>query len=490
MGKTKAKSKMSAKSASARPAPPAAVVPRSIIEQAKAFTAPRGRLEMGGLLFGHVDGEGRNVCVVGLFPKQTEASPGYCEFEGKWMAVAAAAAGRANDSVQDPEGGSETPTIRVIGWIHTHPGLDIFLSGIDVATYRQNMEYSPDGRFIAVVVDPLMGKDGVFLTPNKPNTYSSASGIAILDGILRERYLAFLAEIEAVRDRVGRDEIPFVISGDLSRDHVARGFNDDYMQHNFDSIHSMKLDLNSAQDAISDLSEDLGDIRDAIKEIGGEVVKLRREIALTNTNEGEIKRLHEGAESFDREFVKISQRIEELREFHDQSAAEQRSGSKAATLANKKLAERVNALSDEFVKLRAWQDHDRDNANKMGAKCARLEGDLEIQRKRNVQLGAVVERIGSQARVTRASRKQMEHEGWDELHRKLNDADVSNMEILNSHFALIAMNQQFCGVAFKRIRGNGAAPSEGAKAGPGQIADRYAKLRDSVGVVLSSLFHR
>ena len=74
------------------PAP--AIVSRSLVDQAKSFTAPRGRLEMGGLLVGHVDQSGRNVCVVGFFPEQTEESPGYCEFDGGWMAVAAAAAAR------------------------------------------------------------------------------------------------------------------------------------------------------------------------------------------------------------------------------------------------------------------------------------------------------------------------------------------------------------------------------------------------------------
>ena len=73
-----------------------AVVPRSVIEHTKSFTAPRGRMEMGGLLFGHVDSEGRNVCVVGFFPKQTQETPSYCEFEGKWLAIGAAAAVSAN----------------------------------------------------------------------------------------------------------------------------------------------------------------------------------------------------------------------------------------------------------------------------------------------------------------------------------------------------------------------------------------------------------
>ena len=138
-----------------KPSEPGAVVPRSLVEQARAFTAPRGRLEMGGLLVGHIDDQGRNVCVAGFFPEQTEATPGYCEFDGSWMAVCADAMWHANE--HGSEGDSDVPKIRIIGWIHTHPDLGIFLSGTDQATYRANMRSSPDGRFLAVVVDPLRG---------------------------------------------------------------------------------------------------------------------------------------------------------------------------------------------------------------------------------------------------------------------------------------------------------------------------------------------
>ena len=136
------------------------------------FTAPRGRMEMGGLLFGHVDSEGRNVCVVGFFPKQTQETPSYCEFEGKWLAIGAAAAVSANN--KDNE--NDIPEIRVIGWIHTHPDLGIFLSGTDVSTFKQNTSFSPDGRFIAVVVDPLRGESGVFNDPNEAMICSSQQG--------------------------------------------------------------------------------------------------------------------------------------------------------------------------------------------------------------------------------------------------------------------------------------------------------------------------
>ena len=133
---------------------------------------------MGGLLVGHVDQSGRNVCVVGFFPEQTEESPGYCEFDGGWMAVAAAAAEYANRSSGLPF--DDTPSLRVIGWIHTHPGIGLFLSGTDTSTYKANLDMSPDGRFVAVVVDPLRNEDGGFPSPDRPNDHSPADGAVVL----------------------------------------------------------------------------------------------------------------------------------------------------------------------------------------------------------------------------------------------------------------------------------------------------------------------
>ena len=166
------------KDCSLDPSPAPAIVSRSLVDQAKSFTAPRGRLEMGGLLVGHVDQSGRNVCVVGFFPEQTEESPGYCEFDGGWMAVAAAAAEHANRSGGLPF--DDTPSLRVIGWIHTHPGIGLFLSGTDTSTYKANLDMSPDGRFVAVVVDPLRNEEGVFPSPDRPNDHSPADGAVVV----------------------------------------------------------------------------------------------------------------------------------------------------------------------------------------------------------------------------------------------------------------------------------------------------------------------
>ena len=216
-----------------------AVVPISLTEQAEAFTAPRGHMEMGGLLIGHVDDQGRNVCTVGIFPEQIEETPSYCEFDGKWMAMCAAAADFANTQI----GSEDTPNLRVIGWIHTHPGLGLFLSGTDIKTYEDNLNMTKDGRFVAVVVDPLEGNNGVFLSPDKPRTFFSASGSIQMDGKLKARYLAFLQRMEEIREDRGRGALPFILCGDLRAEHVSNGNTDDFVESYLKGIHSTRKDL-------------------------------------------------------------------------------------------------------------------------------------------------------------------------------------------------------------------------------------------------------
>ncbi len=252
-----------------KPSEPGAVVPRSLVEQARAFTAPRGRLEMGGLLVGHIDDQGRNVCVAGFFPEQTEATPGYCEFDGSWMAVCADAMWHANE--HGSEGDSDVPKIRIIGWIHTHPDLGIFLSGTDQATYRANMRSSPDGRFLAVVVDPLRGEDGVFTSPDRPRREdcSKARGSLEMGPILRERYLSFLGRMEQVRMDRGKEALPFIITGDLRREHVSRGHCDDYSEAYLRSIPSIQGSIKRLEDSrkgiVRDFDSQLRDVHGLLK---------------------------------------------------------------------------------------------------------------------------------------------------------------------------------------------------------------------------------
>jgi hypothetical protein len=199
-----------------------AIVPECLIRQAAAFTAPRGRLEMGGLLIGHVDEQGNNVAVAGLFPEQLKESPGYCEFDGMWAALVAAACDVGNQI-----GDQSIPNIRVIGWIHTHPDIGIFLSGTDIRTFRSLRDATPDRRLMAVVVDPLREQHGVFLTEREPNGDKPAEGEVKLSPELEQRYMAMLDHLEKIRDFRGLNALPCILSGPLRPQRTLQGVRDD-----------------------------------------------------------------------------------------------------------------------------------------------------------------------------------------------------------------------------------------------------------------------
>ena len=270
----------------ARASVPDAIVPRSLVEQARAFTAPRGRLEMGGLLVGHIDDQGRNVCVAGFFPEQTEATPGYCEFDGSWMAICANAIRLANEGTL--EDGTGVPAIRIIGWIHTHPGLGIFLSGTDQRTYRDNMASAPDGRFLAVVVDPLKGEDGVFTTPDRPRDYTNASGSLEMGEDLRSRYLSFLSEMEKVRLARGENALPFIITGDLRREHVSKGHCDDYSEAYLRSIPAIQGSIKRLEDSLGETAEVESKRDELLASLESMIERNRSEIARIRSEIGEM----------------------------------------------------------------------------------------------------------------------------------------------------------------------------------------------------------
>ena len=205
-----------------------AVVPKEIIEQTTAFTQPRGRLEMGGLLIGHVDDQGNNIVVCGFFPEQTEASPGYCEFDGGAMAMAMGACDMANEK----KGGPHTPNLRVIGWIHTHPDIGIFLSGIDVNTFGLLREQTSDGRIVAVVVDPLRKEHGVFNSEKaaRGRDATKANSKVRLSEDLVARYNKFLDRMRFFQQKRGKEAIPFIMPGLLYNDRVMMGDLDDIAQ--------------------------------------------------------------------------------------------------------------------------------------------------------------------------------------------------------------------------------------------------------------------
>jgi len=51
------------------------------------------------------------------------------------------------------------PDLRSVGWYHSHPGFGVFLSGTDLNTHHTVFKNGP---FVAIVLDPLAHKEGVF----------------------------------------------------------------------------------------------------------------------------------------------------------------------------------------------------------------------------------------------------------------------------------------------------------------------------------------
>jgi proteasome lid subunit RPN8/RPN11 len=228
-----------------------AVVPNKIIEQTTAFTQPRGRLEMGGLLIGHVDNDGNNVVVCGFFPEQTEASPGYCEFDGGAVAMAMGACDMANEK----KGGPHTPNLRVIGWIHTHPDIGIFLSGIDVNTFGLLRDQTGDGRIVAVVVDPLRKQHGVFNSEKaaRGKDATKANGKVRLSEDLVARYNKFLDRMRFFQQKRGKQAIPFIMPGLLQNDRVKMGDVDDIAQARNETLDNLYISADKQRQKITQI---------------------------------------------------------------------------------------------------------------------------------------------------------------------------------------------------------------------------------------------
>jgi proteasome lid subunit RPN8/RPN11 len=300
------------------------VVPIEIVEQTTAFTAPRGRLEMGGLLIGHVDEQGRNVVVAGFFPEQTEASPGYCEFEGGFAAMAAAACDMANERC----GGPHTPNLRVIGWIHTHPDIGIFLSGIDVRTFKNLRDMSQDGRCVAVVVDPLRKEHGVFRSPRSAENKDAekADGKVSLSEDLQARYHKFLDRMRFMQMKNGKQRLPFILTGILRRDRIAQGDVDDIEDARAEA-------LDKAQRSIETLSNkthrDLNEIR----------LNTQREI------KNQDKSIRSIIESKIKEIKAVHSRLEERLERENKNLRENLSKDRQAINNNSK---NINTITEKY----------------------------------------------------------------------------------------------------------------------------------------------
>ena len=295
-----------------------AIVPKEIIEQTTAFTQPRGRLEMGGLLIGHVDDLGNNVVVCGFFPEQTEASPGYCEFDGGAVAMAMGACDMANEK----KGGPHTPNLRVIGWIHTHPDIGIFLSGIDVNTFGLLRGQTSDGRIVAVVVDPLRKEHGVFNSEKaaRGRDATKANGKVRLSEDLVARYNKFLDRIRFFQQKRGKESIPFIMPGLLYNDRVKMGDIDDIAQARNETLDNLYIaadkqhqDISLITTKVEKNSKKLANTSSASKRNTSNLEILRKEnFHLKKSIENIQKELHNNTKQTHDLIHRLTVKVEEL----------------------------------------------------------------------------------------------------------------------------------------------------------------------------------
>ena len=109
------------------------------------------RTEVGGFLVGEMI-DGKSVVTHVLKAKHTAAQMAQVTFTHKtWDAAFA-------------EMAKIKPDAELIGWFHSHPNFGVFLSDHD--KFIQTQFFAPDGR-ITIVVDPIRGKRGWFISRDK-----------------------------------------------------------------------------------------------------------------------------------------------------------------------------------------------------------------------------------------------------------------------------------------------------------------------------------
>ncbi len=106
---------------------------------------PKWISEHGGIMFGWK--KGTTTFVIGIFfPPQKESTAVFCNFAGKELMSL------RNSIDQENKKLNEQNHINIVGWIHTHPDIRVFISGTDKNTIKNLAKW--DKTLTAVVVDP------------------------------------------------------------------------------------------------------------------------------------------------------------------------------------------------------------------------------------------------------------------------------------------------------------------------------------------------
>ena len=148
------------------------------------------RNEVGGLLLGQNRPDGTIEYLMAAFPPQIQQTPTFCNFSDRHRAALELVAAR-------------TPLGRIlprVDWIHTHPGLGVFLSGTDRSTFAAFRQERPNG--LAVVFDPVANTLGGFASPTG-SQIDVAAAAGPLDPLVTEAcVLAHLALLMSGVERI------------------------------------------------------------------------------------------------------------------------------------------------------------------------------------------------------------------------------------------------------------------------------------------------
>jgi len=147
-----------------------------------------GRLERGGVLLGS-RGKQMTVVTAAVFPPQIASGPDHCIFSTRSIE-------RIRSAGSSVRGQRLRSLTRIVGWVHTHPKLGVFLSGTDRATLATWQQLDPSA--VAVVVDPFADGDEVnriaywYANDGRPGTAVAAQSKA--DKLVNIRDAVAMAE--------------------------------------------------------------------------------------------------------------------------------------------------------------------------------------------------------------------------------------------------------------------------------------------------------
>ena len=121
---------------------------RTLVE----FLRQPAPIERGGVLLGRRNDEKIHVSLA-VFPPQLVHASSHCAFAVNAIEILR----NASDTVEPA--GAMRPVEKIVGWVHTHPTIGLYLSNTDVTTFASWTRL--DAAAVAVVIDPYLAGDEI-----------------------------------------------------------------------------------------------------------------------------------------------------------------------------------------------------------------------------------------------------------------------------------------------------------------------------------------